>query len=227
MIRLSSEADTTEVEEVVTDDAREALLGRITDGLGDAVVGSHILPGKDLWVRVATDAWADTAAFARDSLGCGYFNWLSAVDWMPSPFGREMDSEVDTLVHGADAKDPEPIEQGYAGGDTRFQVLARLNNVRDNFSLTFKVDVPDDTMEIASILSIYAGADWHEREAYEMYGISFAGHHDLRRIYLPADFEGHPLRKDFPLLARRVKPWPGIVDVEAMPGEEDEEGDDA
>ena len=48
-----------------------------------------------------------------------------------------------------------------------------------------------------------------------------AGHPNLTHIYLPGDFEGHPLRKDFPLLARMVKPWPGIVDVEPMPGGED------
>ena len=49
---------------------------------------------------------------------------------------------------------------------------------------------------------MYAGANWHERETHEMFGIDFAGHTDLRNIYLPTDFEGHPLRKDFPLLAR-------------------------
>ena len=52
-----------------------------------------------------------------------------------------------------------------------------------------------------------------------MFGISFDGHPGLRHLYLPGEFEGHPLRKDFPLLARLVKPWPGIVDVEPMPGE--------
>ena len=53
-----------------------------------------------------------------------------------------------------------------------------------------------------------------------MFGIVFAGHPDLRNMYLPTDFEGFPLRKDFPLLARMVKPWPGIVDVEPMPAED-------
>jgi NADH-quinone oxidoreductase subunit C len=52
-----------------------------------------------------------------------------------------------------------------------------------------------------------------------MYGIRFDGHPSLRHLYLPSGFEGHPLRKDFPLLARVVKPWPGLVDVEPMPGE--------
>jgi len=68
---------------------------------------------------------------------------------------------------------------------------------------------------------VYAGANWHERECWEMYGISFEGHPGLRHIYLPAGFEGNPLRKDYPLLARRLKPWPGIVDVEQMPGDDD------
>ena len=56
-----------------------------------------------------------------------------------------------------------------------------------------------------------------------MFGVIFAGHPDLRHIYLPSEFEGNPMRKDFPLLARRVKPWPGIVDVELMPGEAGDE----
>jgi NADH-quinone oxidoreductase subunit C len=52
-----------------------------------------------------------------------------------------------------------------------------------------------------------------------MYGFVFDGHPALRHLYLPSEFEGHPLRKDYPLLARVVKPWPGLVDVEPMPGE--------
>ena len=69
-------------------------------------------------------------------------------------------------------------------------------------------------------MPVYPGADWHERESWEMFGIDFDGHPALRHLYLPGEFEGHPLRKDFPLLAREVKPWPGLVDVEPMPGEE-------
>jgi NADH-quinone oxidoreductase subunit C len=58
-----------------------------------------------------------------------------------------------------------------------------------------------------------------------MFGITFDGHPNLIKLYLPADFQGFPLRKDFPLLARRVRPWPGIVDVEPMPGGDDTEGE--
>jgi NADH-quinone oxidoreductase subunit C len=69
---------------------------------------------------------------------------------------------------------------------------------------------------------VYPGADWHERETWEMFGIVFDGHPALRHLYLPFEFEGNPLRKDYPLLAREVKPWPGLVDVEPMPGEDPE-----
>ena len=224
----ASPTETEAEEPVETDEAREALLASFTDALGDAVVGSHIRPGDDLWVRVSTEAWRDAGDVARHRLRARYFDFLSAIDWLPSPFGRYMDAEVDRALEGADDDtDPQgPFETGYAGGDTRFQVFARVANVGEPgnyWGVTLKVDVPDDALEIATWTDIYAGADWHEREAWEMFGIAFAGHPGLRHLYLPGDFEGYPLRKDFPLLARLVKPWPGIVDVEPMPAD-DEDG---
>ena len=106
------------------------------------------------------------------------------------------------------------------------QVLARLVHPALHVGFNIKCDVSDSEPVVESWVSVFAGANWHEREAHEMFGIGFAGHPDLRNMYLPTEFEGHPLRKDFPLLARMVKPWPGIVDVEPMPGgSADEEGD--
>ena len=99
-------------------------------------------------------------------------------------------------------------------------MLARVQNPERGFGLTIKADLADPEAGIDTIIPVYAGANWHEREAWEMYGITFVGHPHLVHIYLPGAFEGYPLRKDFPLLAREVKPWPGIVDVEPMPDEE-------
>ena len=87
----------TEAEPVERDEAREELLGRFTEALGDAVVGSHIVPGKDLWIRVSTDAWRTAGEVARNRLHARYFGFLSVIDWMPSPFGRSMDAEVDRM----------------------------------------------------------------------------------------------------------------------------------
>ncbi|MDG2025738.1 MAG: NADH-quinone oxidoreductase subunit C [Acidimicrobiales bacterium] len=206
------------------DTVREATLDQLSSELGDALVGSHLEPGIDLTVRVTAEAWADTAAFLNTGMGFAYFGFLSAIDWMPSPFGRDMDAQVD-LELGLDEKSEidSTLEQGLAGGDTRFQVFARVNDIVNHRAITLKADVPDDSLTVPSWVEVYAGANWHEREAWEMFGISFEGHPGLRHIYLPGEFEGNPLRKDYPLLARRVKPWPGIVDVEQMPGDEDEE----
>ncbi len=86
-----------------------------------------------------------------------------------------------------------------------------------------KADLDPDDPRIDSLVPLFRGADWHERETWEMYGVEFDGHPGLRHLYLPGEFEGYPLRKDFPLLARIVKPWPGLVNVEPMPGEEVED----
>ena len=199
-----------------TDDRREALVESLRAELGDALVDHHIRVGDDLWVRVATDAWQEAARVARNHLRFQYFDYLSAIDWLPSPYGKNEDSPLDPR--------PEPdttIVPGYAGGETRFQVLARLQGLPDPVGLTLKADVPEDDFAVDSWVTVYPGANWHEREAHEMFGIGFRGHPNLAHLYLPGAFEGHPLRKDFPLLARHVKPWPGIVDVEPMP-EEDE-----
>jgi NADH-quinone oxidoreductase subunit C len=116
---------------------------------------------------------------------------------------------------------------GVAGGDTRFQVFARLYNTDTHVGITLKADLDDDDPHVDSLVPLFRGADWHEREAWEMYGFVFDGHPGLRHLYLPGQFEGHPLRKDFPLLARIVKPWPGLVDVEPIPGEDPAEGEEA
>ena len=215
MSPLSSAGDAAapEVEEAPRDEAREEMLEHLQRELGDAIVGTHLRPHDQLTVRVRNDAWVAAGELARDHLGCHFFDFLSAIDWKPSPWGRGEDDPTEPPPER-----PTEIVQGYAGGETRFQVFARVLNTRTNLGLVLKADVPDDRLEIASWVPVYAGADWHERETWEMYGITFVGHPNLVHIYLPGDFEGHPLRKDFPLLARMVKPWPGIADVEPMPG---------
>lgn len=218
----STDTPAEEITAEASDTVREAMLEELSGELGDALVGSHLEPGIDLTIRVTAAAWADTAAFLRNGMGFAYFNFVSAIDWMPSPFGRDMDSQVDLTLDGTDPKDPAPMEQGTTGGDTRFQVFARVNDIVNHRGITIKADVPEDSLTVPTWVGTYSGANWHEREAWEMFGISFEGHPGLRHIYLPGEFEGNPLRKDYPLLARRVKPWPGIVDVEAMPGDDEE-----
>ncbi len=215
-------AETEDAEVVLVDEARDALLAELTTELADGFVESHLQAGDDLWVRVHRDAWVDAASTLMH-MGFSYFSFLSAIDWLPSPYGRDMTSQVDlTLDPPDDDAEPEQMESGVAGGDTRFQMFARVNDVATGRAVTIKADLPDDDLSVGTWIPVYPGANWHEREVAEMYGITIVGHPNPRKLYLPGDFQGHPMRKDYALLARRIKPWPGIVDVEPMPGDEED-----
>jgi len=82
----------------------------------------------------------------------------------------------------------------------RFEVVYNLVNLTQRLRVRVKARVPEDDPVVETVTDLWPGAAWHEREAYDMMGIRFAGHPDLRRIYLPEDFAYHPLRKEFPLL---------------------------
>jgi NADH-quinone oxidoreductase subunit C len=220
-----SDTETTEEETpaLASDGLREQIVADLRDDLGEHLVDVHLVPQSDLWVRVSAEAWALTAQALR-AQGFEYFCFLSAIDWLPSPYGKGEDDP--SAASDDDDGDAQEMRSGYAGGETRFQLLARVVDTHRHVGVTIKSDVPE-SMSMPTWIPSFAGANWHERETHEMFGIGFEGHPDLRNIYLPGEFEGFPLRKDFPLLARMIKPWPGIVDVEPMPESDDEEGGDS
>lgn len=82
--------------------------------------------------------------------------------------------------------------------EKRFDVVYHLLSPRQNVRIRLKL-MTDEATPVPSLTSVYPGADWFEREAYDFYGIRFTGHPDLRRILTDYGFEGYPLRKDFPL----------------------------
>ena len=88
----------------------------------------------------------------------------------------------------------------YLGREPRFEVVYQLYSVPHNSRLRLKVRVPESDLIVPSVTSVWSTANWHEREAFDMLGIRFSGHPDLRRIYMPDDYPAHPLRKDFPIL---------------------------
>jgi NADH-quinone oxidoreductase subunit C len=83
--------------------------------------------------------------------------------------------------------------------EPRFRVVYELYSQENKVILGLRVLVFGEDPKIPSIESVYPNANWHEREVYDMFGITFEGHSDLRRILMPHDWEGHPLRKDYPL----------------------------
>ena len=119
--------------------------------------------GRAVTVTVPAERWQEAGQFARQTLGCRYLSFTTAVDWK---------------------------EQG-------LEVVARVENLDANFSLTLKARLGAGVTACPSLAPVYRGADWMERECYDMFGIRFEGHPDLRRILLPADWEGHPLLKSY------------------------------
>jgi NADH-quinone oxidoreductase subunit C len=96
-----------------------------------------------------------------------------------------------------------------------FDVVTHLWSTTRRHAVLLRTRVPRQDAKVPSVVDIFPGAAWHERETYEMFGIGFDGHPDLKPLLLPPEFEGHPLRKEFVLAARVAKPWPGAKE----PGE--------
>ncbi len=88
----------------------------------------------------------------------------------------------------------------YYRPDDRFEVVYNLYSIPQKVRLRLKVRVDESDLHVPTITGVWTGANWMERETYDMYGILFDGHPDLRRIYMPEEFEHFPLRKDFPLM---------------------------
>jgi NADH-quinone oxidoreductase subunit C len=109
----------------------------------------------------------------------------------------------------------------YIGSVPRFELVYHFYSIPRNHRVRVKARVPEERPCIASLTSLWRGADWLERETFDMYGIRFEGHPDLRRIYLYEEFQGHPLRKDYPkekrqpLVTRRDVGEPQAVRTDA------------
>jgi NADH-quinone oxidoreductase subunit C len=83
--------------------------------------------------------------------------------------------------------------------EPRFEVNYHLVSLERRQRVRLKVRLPDSNPAVESVTSIWPGANWHEREVFDLFGVRFEGHPDLRRILMPVDWEGHPLRKDYPV----------------------------
>jgi NADH-quinone oxidoreductase subunit C len=102
----------------------------------------------------------------------------------------------------------------YKKKDPRFEVVYHIYSLQNRCLLRLRAEVPEDDCWIQSVSDVYAGANWPERECYDLFGIVFKGHPDLRRVLLPDDWEGYPLRKDYPLQSDLgEREWQGYLDV--------------
>ena len=94
-------------------------------------------------------------------------------------------------------------------------IVLHVYSISHHHHLQVRAVVPRDGGRLPTLYDLWAGADWHERETWELFGVVFDGHPNLAKLLLPEEFEGFPLRKEFALLAREARPWPGAKE----PGE--------
>lgn len=161
------------------DPVTERALAAIQAALPDAVVASE-LEGLHPWIEVTTDALRDCITLLRDAdkvkMDC--LHLITGVD-LPS---KKSDHVMEVLYHLCSYSHLEAPE------------YFKREGKRDPW-ICLKVRVPFEKPEVPSIMDIHTGADWHERETFDLVGIKFTGRPDLRRILLPEDWPGHPLQK--------------------------------
>lgn len=163
---------------------------RVQELFGDAAALS--LSGGGQWARlcidVTRDQWRESATTLRDDPELE----LTFFDWLS----------------GVDETREPPHD---------FAIVAHLWSVTRRSGVLLRTAVPAAEPVLASLIPVFAGAAWHERETFEMFGVSFSGHADLRKLLLADEFTGNPLRKDFLLASRIIKDWPGSKE----PGQSD------
>jgi NADH-quinone oxidoreductase subunit C/D len=148
---------------------KSVTLTKLQQRFPQAILAQHADHGDDT-ATVARESWREIARFLRDDpdLRYNFLMDLTAADYLTM------------------------------GRIPRYEVVAHLYSLEHNQRVRLKAPVPDDDPRIDSLMPVWEGANWFEREVYDMFGITFDGHPDLRRILLYEGFEGHPLRKDYP-----------------------------
>lgn len=164
---------------------------RVRTALGDNIITQAQLEGLHPWLAVSAENWPKVAAFLKND-GELQFGWLRCIT-------------------GLDYPDKKQIAAAYD-----------LMSPKYRHEICVKVFVPREKPEIPSIASVWAAADWHERETYDLLGINFTGHPDSvetngvthpRRILLPDDWIGFPLRKDY-VFPKEYEGIPGTVEMD-------------
>ncbi|WP_091090320.1 NADH-quinone oxidoreductase subunit C [Micromonospora nigra] len=156
-------------------------------------------------------------AEATVSVSGGQAYARATVDVPPTDWRRAVSAARDDAELACDFFDWLSAVDELADG---FDVLTHLWSTRHRHGLLLRTRVPRAAPRVDSVVGVYPGAAWHERETHEMFGIGFVGHGELRPLLLPPEFEGHPLRKEFVLASRVAKPWPGAKE----PGESEAGG---
>ncbi len=161
-----------------SDPQTERALEVVRSALPEAVVASE-LSGRHPWIQVRVEDLRAACRLLRDepTLQMDCCHLISGVDWPEA-------AEIEVVYHLCSYSLKPPAAYG------------RRAEKNDPW-IALKVRVPRDQAEVPTVMDIWTGADWHERETWDLVGVRFTGRRELRRVLLPDDWPGHPLRKDW------------------------------
>ena len=181
------------------------LIEIVKDRFSDAVSATHTYRGDET-VVLHRESLLEVARFLKQdpSLEMNFLMDLTAVDY--STFGKSP-SPAFFASSGVRVRPSAqiPDEDPWPGppGQARFAVVYHFYSVKHKHRLRLVVPLEADDAELDSLTTLWAGANWLEREVWDMFGIRFRGHPDMKRILMYEEFEGHPLRKDYPVQKRQ------------------------
>jgi NADH-quinone oxidoreductase subunit C len=187
-----------------------SFIERLKARLQDRLVSVHEAAHGEITVEIQSDAWADAARLLRDDpelsfeqmidlCGVDYLGWGSD-EWETDGVSSEGFSRGVEGHAGPGRFNWEDRPRG-TGPERRFATVVHLLSVRFNRRLRIRCFAADNSLPVVpSLIEVYPVANWFEREAFDLFGIVYEGHPDLRRILTDYGFVGHPFRKDFPLI---------------------------
>lgn len=159
------------------------LLDRLKKKFGDKITGSNF-EAIDPWIEVWPSGLVEVCQYLKTE--------------------PDLKFEMLNCISGVDYFEPDPKKAAKATFQPHTEVVYHLSSISKKHSLVLKVilprwknDQPGDLPEVQSVCSVWPAANWHEREVFDLSGVNFVGHPDLRRILCPEDWEGYPLRKDY------------------------------
>ena len=179
-------------------DMTQTLVARLQQRFGDTLSACHVAHGE-VTIELPRAHLLAVCRALRDEPAWGFEQLmdLCGVDYLH--YGQGSRGEIGLIAEDV-IEYPEYPEQCWQG--PRFAVVYHLLSIHYNTRLRLKVFLTDDQPVIDSVVDIWAAANWFEREAFDLFGILFEGHPDLRRILTDYGFIGHPMRKDFPLIGQ-------------------------
>lgn len=159
------------------------LLDRLKKKFGDKITGAND-KAIDPWVEVSPAGIVEVCRYLKTE--------------------PDLSFELLNCISGVDYFEPDPKKAAKAAFQPHTEVVYHLSSVTKKHSLVLKVILPrwkndqeGELPEVPTVSGVWPGANWHEREVYDLSGVNFTGHPDLRRILCPEDWEGYPLRKDY------------------------------